>query len=185
MRISIGFPASFSCTVSRAMLTNSRSSGWTSSSPDRPTTSSSGRPKIRSAAAFAQVMDASGPTTTTGSGRSPARLGTCLGSIGLPGLGSVGACLSTAARERLRIRIDGILTRYCRRPMEALVTGGAGFIGSHLVDALVARGDGVRVLDDLSTGRRENVAADVELIEGSVADEAAVARAVAGVEVVF
>jgi UDP-glucose 4-epimerase len=42
--------------------------------------------------------------------------------------------------------------------MRALVTGGAGFIGSHLVDALIARGDEVVVLDDLSTGRRENLA---------------------------
>ena len=39
-----------------------------------------------------------------------------------------------------------------------LVTGGAGFIGSNLVDALVERGDEVRVVDDLSTGRRENLA---------------------------
>jgi len=69
--------------------------------------------------------------------------------------------------------------------MDALVTGGAGFIGSHLVDALVARGDRVRVLDDLSTGRRENLAAAAELVEGSVADEHAVARAVDGIEVVF
>ncbi|HEY7438326.1 MAG TPA: NAD-dependent epimerase/dehydratase family protein [Acidimicrobiia bacterium] len=69
--------------------------------------------------------------------------------------------------------------------MEALVTGGAGFIGSHLVDALVERGDGVRVLDDLSTGRRENVDARAELIEGSVADPVLVARAVDGVETVF
>src|SRR5690242_19715885 len=69
--------------------------------------------------------------------------------------------------------------------MDALVTGGAGFIGSHLVEALVARGDRVRVLDDLSTGRRDNVADGAELVEGSVADEGAVARAVAGVEVVF
>ena len=38
-----------------------------------------------------------------------------------------------------------------------LVTGGAGFIGSHLCEALLARGDAVRVLDDLSTGKRENL----------------------------
>ena len=60
--------------------------------------------------------------------------------------------------------------------MRALVTGGAGFIGSHLVDALVARGDEVVVIDDLSTGRRENLAgaldAGAELIEGDIADAA-------------
>jgi UDP-glucose 4-epimerase len=69
--------------------------------------------------------------------------------------------------------------------MDALVTGGAGFIGSHLVDALVARGDRVRVLDDLATGRRENLNPEAEFVEGSVADESAVTRAVEGVEVVF
>jgi UDP-glucose 4-epimerase len=69
--------------------------------------------------------------------------------------------------------------------MRALVTGGAGFIGSHLVDALVARGDDVVVLDDLSTGRVENVHDAAELIQGDVADEAIVARAVAGCELVF
>ena len=65
--------------------------------------------------------------------------------------------------------------------MRALVTGGAGFIGSNLVDALVERGDDVVVLDDLSTGKRENLegalAAGVELIEGSITDDAAVAAA--------
>lgn len=59
-----------------------------------------------------------------------------------------------------------------------LVTGGAGFIGSHLCEALLARGDEVRVLDDLSTGKREKLAPGAELIEGDVADTAIVQRAV-------
>jgi UDP-glucose 4-epimerase len=69
-----------------------------------------------------------------------------------------------------------------------LVTGGAGFIGSHIVAALVRRGDEVRVLDNFCTGKRENLAAaagQVELIEADLNDTAAVARAVAGCEVVF
>src|SRR5262245_5155395 len=69
-----------------------------------------------------------------------------------------------------------------------LVTGGAGFIGSHIVDALVARGDRVRVIDNLSTGRLENLAkskSQIELIEGSVADSSLAARAVQGVDYVF
>ena len=66
-----------------------------------------------------------------------------------------------------------------------LVTGGAGFIGSHLCDALLARGDRVRVLDDLSTGRRSNLAAGVELIEGDIADPAAVRDAVVDIDGCF
>ncbi|MFO0903859.1 MAG: SDR family oxidoreductase [Pirellulales bacterium] len=71
-----------------------------------------------------------------------------------------------------------------------LVTGGAGFIGSHLVDALVARGDSVRVLDNLSTGKRENLAdhlaaGRVELVEGDIRDAEAVGRAMQGIELVF
>ncbi|MCC7474467.1 MAG: SDR family oxidoreductase [Pirellulales bacterium] len=69
-----------------------------------------------------------------------------------------------------------------------LVTGGAGFIGSHLVDALVRRGDHVRVLDNLCTGQRALAAAfpaGVEFIEGDLIDPRAVSRAVEGVEVVF
>lgn len=63
-----------------------------------------------------------------------------------------------------------------------LVTGGAGFIGSNLVDALVAHGYAVRVLDNLSTGKRSNLpsCASVELIEGDVADAELVRRAVQG-----
>jgi UDP-glucose 4-epimerase len=75
--------------------------------------------------------------------------------------------------------------------MKAFVTGGAGFIGSNLVDALLARGDSATVFDDLSTGRRENldgaIAAGAELVEGDVRDSAAVTAAVAAAapEVVF
>ncbi len=61
-----------------------------------------------------------------------------------------------------------------------LVTGGAGFIGSHLVDALLARGDEAVVLDDLSTGHRSNLPPRVGLIEADVADAGAVARAMDG-----
>jgi UDP-glucose 4-epimerase len=58
-----------------------------------------------------------------------------------------------------------------------LITGGAGFIGSHLAEALIARGDRVRVLDDLSTGKLENMPPGVEFIEADVADAAAMHRA--------
>ena len=58
--------------------------------------------------------------------------------------------------------------------MRALVTGGAGFIGSNLVDALVARGDDAHVLDDLSSGRRENVHPGASLHVGDIRDPDAV-----------
>ncbi len=66
-----------------------------------------------------------------------------------------------------------------------LVTGGAGFIGSHLGDALLAAGHGVRVLDDLSTGSRENLDARCELVLGDVADAGLVRRAMDGAEGCF
>jgi UDP-glucose 4-epimerase len=63
--------------------------------------------------------------------------------------------------------------------MKILVTGGAGFIGSHIVDALVAAGHAPAVLDDLSSGSPENLPAGVPLHVGDIADAAAVERAIA------
>lgn len=72
--------------------------------------------------------------------------------------------------------------------MKYLVTGGAGFIGSNIVDALVRRGDSVVVLDNFSTGKRENlqsVADQVTVVEGSITDLPTVRRAVDGADFVF
>jgi UDP-glucose 4-epimerase len=69
-----------------------------------------------------------------------------------------------------------------------LVTGGAGFIGSHITEALVARGDRVRVLDNLCTGHLSNLKhleGKIEFLEGDVTDAAQVATAVKGVDCVF
>ena len=72
--------------------------------------------------------------------------------------------------------------------MRYLVTGGAGFIGSHLVEHLTGRGEEVVVIDDFSTGRRENIAPflkSIELIEGSILDPDVCARGVRGVDYVL
>ncbi len=68
-----------------------------------------------------------------------------------------------------------------------LVTGGAGFIGSHVVDALAARGDAIRVVDDLSTGRRENLSAHpgIELIEADLGERQVAGHAVADIDCVI
>ena len=68
-----------------------------------------------------------------------------------------------------------------------LVTGGAGFIGSHLVDALIARGDRVRALDNFATGRRENLPPrdGLEIIEGDIRDAETCRRAAEGCDGVF
>ncbi len=72
--------------------------------------------------------------------------------------------------------------------MKVLVTGGAGFIGGHLVDALLARGASVRVIDNFSTGSRSNLEHNlgrIELVEGDICDPDDIARAVDGVELVY
>lgn len=66
-----------------------------------------------------------------------------------------------------------------------LVTGGCGFIGSHLADALVAAEHKVRIVDDLSTGKRENAPAQAEIIVGDIADVALMRRAMEGVDGCF
>jgi UDP-glucose 4-epimerase len=69
-----------------------------------------------------------------------------------------------------------------------LITGGAGFIGSSIAEALLAKGEKVRILDDFSTGRRQNVESlrgDVELFEGSIVDGATVQKAAKGVDAIF
>jgi UDP-glucose 4-epimerase len=70
----------------------------------------------------------------------------------------------------------------------ALVTGGAGFIGSHIAAALIDRGARVRIIDDLSTGHRENISeigGDIDFIHASLTDSAMVSRALEDVELVF
>jgi UDP-glucose 4-epimerase len=93
-----------------------------------------------------------------------------------------------SGRERLLMptRTEPLLAAYASRPV--LVTGGASFIGSHLVEKLVRHGARVRVADDLSSGRREHlqdVSADCELMEGDLREPDFAARAAAGRDVIF
>jgi nucleoside-diphosphate-sugar epimerase len=70
----------------------------------------------------------------------------------------------------------------------ALVTGGAGFIGSHIAAGLAASGARVRIVDDFSTGYRQNldeIGGEIDFVEGSVADESVLRRALKDVEIVF
>lgn len=72
--------------------------------------------------------------------------------------------------------------------IQSLVTGGAGFIGSHMVRALLNKGHSVRVLDNLSTGKKENlsqIAQKIEFIEGDLVDAATVREAVKGIDTIF
>lgn len=69
--------------------------------------------------------------------------------------------------------------------MKFLVTGGAGFIGSHIVEALLARGDEVRILDDFSSGKRENISSGTEVVEASIINLEKIKPAFVGVHGVF
>ncbi len=70
--------------------------------------------------------------------------------------------------------------------MKYLITGGAGFIGSHIARALLEQGADVRILDNFSSGKRENLQGlDVELIEGDLRDASRVTEAVRGVNIIF
>ncbi|MCG2675639.1 NAD-dependent epimerase/dehydratase family protein, partial [bacterium] len=72
--------------------------------------------------------------------------------------------------------------------MKFLVTGGAGFIGSHIVEELVRKKEKIRVLDNFSTGKRENIAPflkEIELIEGDIRDSGTVKEAVKGVDYIL
>lgn len=68
---------------------------------------------------------------------------------------------------------------------EFLVTGGCGFIGSHLCDALLERGDRVRVLDNLSTGSLANIQREIIMIEGDISDAPTVKKALEGCDGCF
>lgn len=70
-------------------------------------------------------------------------------------------------------------------PGKAAITGGAGFIGSHLADRLVSLGHAVVILDNLSSGSKENIPFGARLVEGDSTDPAAVARAIAGADTVY
>ena len=117
---------------------------------------------------WVSIRKSSGPASIApflaGLGRPPALPGSSFES---------GPCCACAARARL---VSGKLTG----ALDCLVTGGAGFIGSNLVDALIARGDRVAVIDNLSTGKRENLekalAGGAILHEADIRDAAEVAR---------
>src|SRR5215475_1072048 len=77
--------------------------------------------------------------------------------------------------------------------MKYLVTGGAGFIGSHIAQALLEQGETVRILDNFSTGKRENIEVltrrfngnQLEILEGDIRDASRVGEAVRGIEIIF
>ncbi|MBL8051165.1 MAG: SDR family NAD(P)-dependent oxidoreductase, partial [Anaerolineales bacterium] len=70
--------------------------------------------------------------------------------------------------------------------MKYLITGGAGFIGSHIADTLLQNGKQVRIFDNFSSGKRENLQGlDVEIIEGDLRNDDDINKAIKGVDIIF
>src|SRR5205085_6197041 len=97
-------------------------------------------------------------------------------------------CKSSSGLSRLRLSLIEEEASNVAGEKLYLVTGGAGFIGSHIAEALVKRGERVRVLDNLITGKRENIAhlrGKLEFIEGDIRNYEQTCQAAEGVQVVF
>ncbi len=82
-------------------------------------------------------------------------------------------------------KIDSLGYNTPRMSKTYLVTGGAGFIGSHIAQALLARGDRVRILDNLSTGRKENIPKGAQFVKASITDSKAIKKAFKDIHGVF
>jgi len=96
--------------------------------------------------------------------------------------------MSEAGGLSQRLKMGDFASEHGWNGVGVLITGGAGFIGSHLADRLVSLGAKVRILDDFSTGKIGNIAhliGHVELIKGSITDARVIKKAVQGVDIVF
>src|SRR3954452_12412015 len=122
------------------------------------------------------------PGSRTATTRSPRASRSICACVVLPARSTPSKVTNNPAIGPAKVTAEEAVTRIVRL-MRAIVTGGAGFIGSNVVDALLERGDEVTVIDDLSTGRRENLdqalANGARLVEADIRDAAAVRDIVA------
>src|SRR3954447_13410741 len=147
-----------------------RSTRWDPMNPPPPMT----RTRIGGRVAGTRRVEARLPTRIRELRNNSWSLGSDTVEVPWPGDGRPASCC-----RRVSANDDGVHTMSLNGHgswERVLVTGGAGFVGSHLVDALVARGSNVVILDDLSTGRQANLhgladSSRVELVEGSTLDE--------------
>ena len=110
--------------------------------------------------------------------------------VGSPAVRTRATCLAQLSIAAARVRIYSPLKGSVRVSMleqykKILVTGGCGFIGSHLVDALLSLGKAVTVIDNLSSGSEKNLIPEVRLMRGDVRDSGQVSEAMKGAELVF